>query len=89
MSVEREFSLEAKRVARTQTAGNGPELAPGLKHFVPHPRAGFLVAGNVNLEAVFTGISRARDQDVLKPADGAASHPIKFHGGEVRIRKLL
>src|SRR5206468_12409614 len=89
VSVEREFRFQTKCVACSQAARYDVELTPSLKHFVPHPGAGFFVARDVNFKPIFTGVSGPSYQRVGEPTNGAPSHPIEFHGCEFGISKLL
>ena len=88
MSVERQLALEPKRVARTEPAGDSAELFTHGQYFIPYSRAGLVVAGNVNLEAILGGISRTGDQYVSQSGYCAARDPVKFNAAQVGIGKF-
>src|ERR1035438_7122593 len=89
MPVERQPAFQAKRVARAQPAGNNAELLARFHHLVPNAGAGRLVGGNVNFEAIFSGVPRSRNQDVRQPANRAMREPIELHLGQVGIGQFL
>src|SRR5579864_6711305 len=80
VAVQREFGLEAQRVARSQAARECAEILACPENLVPDTRAGSFIGLNVNLKTVFSGIAGARNQDVFEAADRSASEPIEFDG---------
>src|ERR1039458_10348386 len=89
MPVERQPAFQAKRVARAQPARNNAELLARFHHLVPNAGAGRLIGGNVNLEAIFGGVTRSRNQDVRQPCNRPMREPVELYLRQVGIGQLL
>ena len=88
MAVEGHGGLQAKRVARSQAAGQDAEWPAGLHHFVPYPGAGGLIGGQVDLKSVFSGVAGARDERVGDAANRAPGEPIILDRAQVGLGQL-
>src|SRR5262249_42912378 len=60
-----------------------------LQNLIPDSDTGCIIRRNINLEAVFPGVTRARDQNVLEAAYRPASHPVELHSSQIRVGQLL
>src|ERR1700722_12169880 len=66
--VERHRRFEAQRVARAEAAGQDAEFLTRFEHLVPNALARRRIGGDIDLEAVFSGIAGAGDQRVVQAA---------------------
>ncbi len=89
MLVKRHLGFQAQCVARAEPAGNNAEFASRFHHPCPDLLARSLVGRHVDLKAIFTGITSARDQNIFQAADGAVRKPIILNRAEICVRELL
>src|SRR5262249_47793944 len=89
MAVERHLGFESQRIARSETAGQDPELPADFEHPIPNAFACDYVRRHINLKSILARVSSARNECVLQSAYIATSKPVILDGTEVSIGQLL
>ena len=89
MPIQRHARLQPQRVARAQPAWANVPLLARLQQRVPQLLCRRYVAGQVDLEPVFTRVSGARNQHVGHAGHFAPGKPIIFDCRQINFGQLL
>ena len=77
MAVERKLAFQAQSVARSEPHGNNAEFFSASRIRSIRGRW-WLRRGNVDLKSIFSGVARARDENVGQAANCSVREPVNF-----------